>query len=279
MSEPRDDVLGKLDALMKKHASNEPEIPVLTDLVEQPRIDLDAIPLLTDEISLDVSPEMAETAQAKPEPSPPPMPSVEFVAPETPIELDLVHESFLHNSAPAIMPPSAPAIPSPEPESVLARLEAVEAEVQAEIDARIAQVQAVPNTPPMIEIPQEVQYIALTSTPEPALPPIVESEPALAAVAAPTQLPAQLPPRLPEETVQQLAALIEADVARMIKSNLHQTLSAELPMMLNSALDKALSSMLEQFMMHMEEVVRSAIADELKKQLAPFKRPASGTKP
>lgn len=275
MSEPRDDVLNKLDALMKKHASNEPEIPVLTDLVEQPRIDLDAIPLLTDEISLDVSPEMAETAQAKPEPSPSPMPSVEFVAPETPIELDLVHESFLHNSAPAIMPPSAPATPSPEPESVLARLEAVEAEVQAEIDARIAQVQAVPNTPPMIEIPQEVQYIALASTPEPALPPIVESEPALAAVAAPTQLP----PRLPEETVQQLAALIEADVARMIKSNLHQTLSAELPMMLNSALDKALSSMLEQFMMHMEEVVRSAIADELKKQLAPFKRPASGTKP
>lgn len=278
MSEPREDVLNKLDALMKKHASNEPEIPVLTDLVEQPRIDLDAIPVLTDEIPLDLSPDMAEIAQEKPEPSLPPTSSDEFVAPEIPIELDLVHESFLHNPAPAIMPSPSPATPAQEPESVLARLEAVEAEVQAEIEARIAQAQLVPNTP-MIEIPQEAQYISLASTlapaPTPAPAPIVEPEsrPAatLAAEIAPTQLP--------EETVQQIAALIEADVARMIKNNLHQTLGEELPGMLNSALDKALSSMLEQFMVHMEEVVRSAIADELKKQLAPFKRPASGNKP
>jgi len=267
MSEPREDVLNKLDALLKKHAHSEPEIPVLTDLVEQPLIDLEAIPVLTEEIALDQNPIALEVASphpaAAPESPPPPLDVAphEIMEPETPIELDLVHESFQHAPPPPFMPP---------PESVLARLEAVEAEVQAEIEARIAQTQAVPSTPPSIEIPQAAQYISLTTAPAPEpTPPTPISAP------IPTAAPAQLP----EETVLQIAALIEADVARMIKNNLHQTLAEELPGMLNSALDKALSSMLEQFMTHMEEVVRSAIADELKKQLAPFKRPASGNKP
>ena len=46
-----DDVFDKLDALLKKHAANEPEIPVLTDLVEPPSVDLNAIPVLTEEIT------------------------------------------------------------------------------------------------------------------------------------------------------------------------------------------------------------------------------------
>jgi len=272
MSEPREDVLNKLDALLKKHAHSEPEIPVLTDLVEQPLIDLEAIPVLTEEIALDQNPIALEVASSHPAAAPespaPPLDVAphEIMEPETPIELDLVHESFRHAPPPPFMP--APA--APPPESVLARLEAVEAEVQAEIEARIAQTQAVPSTPPSIEIPQAAQYISLTTAPAPEpTPPTPISAP------IPTAAPAQLP----EETVLQIAALIEADVARMIKNNLHQTLAEELPGMLNSALDKALSSMLEQFMTHMEEVVRSAIADELKKQLAPFKRPASGNKP
>jgi len=257
MSEPREDVLNKLDALMKKHAPSEPEIPVLTDLVEQPRVDLEAIPILTDEVALDLQPNVAKLAAPEPAPTSTPAIAVphEITEPEKPIELDLVHESFSHAAVPA------PAIP--ETESVLARLEAVEAEMQAEINARIAQTQLEPQVPSSIEIPQEVQYVSLTAAPAPEAAPIAVS----------------VPTRLPEETVQQIAALIEADVARMIKDNLHQTLAEELPGMLNSALDKALSSMLEQFMMHMEEVVRSAIADELKKQLAPFKRPAPGNKP
>ena len=51
------------------------------------------------------------------------------------------------------------------------------------------------------------------------------------------------------------------------------SISEELSGMLNSSLDKALSSMLDQFMIHIEDVVRTSIADELQKQLAPFKRP------
>jgi hypothetical protein len=265
MSEPREDVLNKLDALLKKHAPSEPEIPVLTDLVEQPLVDLEAIPVLTDEIALDLSPVAAEVTPAQPSPTPASSVATqhEIMEPETPIELDLVHESFLH--APAPQP--APVPPAPEAESVLARLEAVEAEVQAEIEARIAQVQAASSKLPSIDIPQEARYVQLPSTPAPTPQPAA----APATLSAPTQIP--------EETVLRIATLIEADVARMIKNNLHQTLSEELPGMLNSALDKALSSMLEQFMVHMEDVVRSAIADELKKQLAPFKRPASGNKP
>ena len=274
MSEPREDVLNKLDALLRKHAPSEPEIPVLTDLVEQPLVDLEAIPVLTDEIALDLNPVAAATA---PEPAPASLPVApdQIKQPETPIELDLVHESFPH--APAPQPLPAPP-PDQGAESVLARLEAVEAEVQAEIEARIAQTQAAPSTPPVIEIPRDAQYISLTTdlAPEPTPP----SQQAPMAAAVPTAAPTQLPPaQLPEETVLKIASLIEADVARMIKNNLHQTLADELPGMLNNALDKALSSMLEQFMTHMEEVVRGAIADELKKQLAPFKRPASGNKP
>lgn len=277
MSEPREDVLNKLDALMKKHAHSEPEIPVLTDLVEQPLIDLESIPVLTDEIALDLSPMVTAEAQ--------PTPTIATISvsmqPETPIELDLIHESFLHAPAPEIIPaPIASPTASAETESVLARLEAVEAEVQADIEARIAQVQTAPSTPPSIEIPPAAQYITLTSTPTPAAEPepvsAVELEPT-PPIATPVTILA--PTQLPEETVLQIATLIEADVARMIKNNLHQTLSEELPGMLNSALDKALSSMLEQFMVHMEDVVRGAIADELKKQLAPFKRPAPGNKP
>ena len=70
-----------------------------------------------------------------------------------------------------------------------------------------------------------------------------------------------------------IAALIEADVARILKQSLRQTLSEELGGILNLTLDKALSSMLDQHMMMLEETVRSTIADELQKQLAPFKRP------
>ena len=271
MSEPREDVLNKLDALLKKHTPTEPDIPVLTDLVEQPRVDLDLIPVLTEEIDIgatamplpvvdllaqETAPQAPHTPLA--EHALPPQPSI-------PIELDLVHESIKQE-------------PKPEPDgpaSVLARLEAVEAEVQAEIEARIAQTQSAPNAPPSIEIPQDAQYIRLPAdvVTEPAPLPLPTSSLA--------QLPpAQLPPtQLPEDTAKQIAALIEADIARMIKSNLRQALAEDLSGMLNSALDKALSSMLEQFMLHMEEVVRNSIADEFKKQLAPFKRPAPPNKP
>jgi hypothetical protein len=275
MSEPREDVLNKLDALLKKHTPTEPDIPVLTDLVEQPRVDLDLIPVLTEEIELGVAatPHPAVDLVA-PEEAPQvaqtPVAEQGFIAePTTPLELNLVHES------------SSQAPPQPDgPESVLARLEAVEAEVQAEIEARIAQTRSAPSAPPSIEIPQDATYIPLPSNlaTEPVAPPL--ATPSQAQLPPAHLPPAHLPPaHLPEDTAKQIAALIEADIARMIKNNLRQALAEDLSGMLNSALDKALSSMLEQFMLHMEEVVRNSIADEFKKQLAPFKRPAPPNKP
>jgi hypothetical protein len=259
-------VLNKLDALLKKHAPSEPDIPVLTDLVEQPRVDLDLIPVLTEEIDLGVvatphpvvdlvAPEEAPQVPHTPlaEHDLPPQPSI-------PIELDLIHESIKQELKPE---PDGPA-------SVLARLEAVEAEVQAEIEARIAKTRSAPSTPASIEIPQDAHYIPLPAEA------VTEPAPQALPPPAPTHLP---PAQIPEDTAKQIAALIEADIARMIKNNLRQALAEDLSGMLNSALDKALSSMLEQFMLHMEEVVRNTIADEFKKQLAPFKRPAPPNKP
>ena len=225
MSESREDVLDKLDALLKKHVASEPDIPVLTDILGPPLVDLNIIPVLTEEIDF-TSPAL----------------------PATPIELDLVHKPV----------PDNPAQQQAETEAMLARLEAVEAEVQADVDARIAKVQAVPSPALSIEIPQDARYVAL-----PLMP-----------AAEPTSAPTLLP----EETVKRIAALIEADVARILKTSLHQTLSEELSGMLSASLDKALSSMLDQFMIHMEDVVRTSIADELQKQLAPFRRPAPTNK-
>ena len=224
-----DDVFDKLDALLKKHAANEPEIPVLTDLVEPPSVDLNAIPILTEEVS------------AGP-----------FAAPLE-LELDLVPEPMRFD----------PALKQAETEAVLAQLNVIEAEVQAEVDARIAQVQTEPAPEPhpefSIEIPPGAEYVALPPT-----------EIEISTLIADTHI---LPPALPEEALRSIAALTEADVARILKQSLHQILSEELGGILNLTLDKALSSMLDQHMMMIEETVRSTIADELKKQLAPFKRP------
>lgn len=232
-----DDVFDKLDALLKKHAANEPEIPVLTDLVEPPNVDLNAIPVLTEEIP--VSPDALPLN----------------------IELDLIPEPVQID----------PAQKQAETEAVLAQLDAVEAEVQAEVDARIAQTQtkSAPDSPAefSIEIPANAEYVTLS-----------QAEIELPTLIADTQvmLPDKTPgasPAISEESLRSIAALIEADVARILKQSLHQTLSEELSGMLNLALDKTLSSMLDQHMMMLEETVRSTIADELKKQLAPFKRP------
>lgn len=226
MSEARDNVLDKLDALLKKHAATEPDIPVLTDILEPPQIDLGAIPVLTEEVA------------------PTPLQALQ----DTPLELDLVPEPVHDDTV----------LRQTETETVLARLEAVEAEVQADIDARIARAQSVPDHAPSIEIPPHAHYVPLPLTQmiEPSTPPAT----------------------LPEETIKKIAELIEADIARVLKTSLHQALSQELDGMLNNALDKALSSMLDQFMIHMEDVVRNSIADELQKQLAPFKRPAPTNK-
>lgn len=237
MSEARENVLDKLDALLKKHSTTEPDIPVLTDLVEEPRVDLNVIPVLTEEIMVNPAQAFAEIAE-----------------PSSPIELDLVHESTRWSPLPPI-----------ETALVLARLEAVEAEVHAEVEARIAQTRSAPKPLPSIEIPPKVHYVTLAAAPE-------------AKPSAPEFIPPASAP-LPADALTHITAMIEADVARIIKNSLHQTLSEKLPGMVNSALDKALSSMLEQFMMHLEEVVRSSIEDELKKQLAPFKRPPPPTKP
>ena len=260
-----DNVFDKLDALLKKHAANEPEIPVLTDLVQPPRIDLNAIPVLTEEI----------TAR-------------DFTAPME-LELDLIPEPMRID----------PAIKQAEAETVLAQLNAVEAELQAEVDARIAQVQneatpalelepapaPEPEPEPMEgapeipkEIPQEVRpALPLDSPPfSMEIPlhakyvPLPHTVMEIPVLAADTQT---APLALSDEALRSIATLIEIEVARLLKDSLRQTLSAELSGMLNITLDKALSSMLDQHMMMLEETVRSTIADEFQKQLAPFKRP------
>lgn len=227
-----DDVLDKLDALIKKHAANEPEIPVLTDIVEAPSIDLNAIPVLTEEIN--AAPQALE------------------------LELDLIPEPIRVDRE----------IKQAETELALAQINALESELHAEVNARIAQVQSEPAVPAPpgefhIEIPQNAEYIALPNT-------TID----LHTLIADTQI--DIPPP-PDESMQAIAAQIEAKLARTLKETLHKTLSEELSGMLNLTLDKALSSMLDQHMMMLEETVRSTIADELKKQLAPFKRPPPKT--
>lgn len=225
-----DDVFDKLDALIKKHAANEPEIPVLTDLVEPPRVDLNAIPVLTEEILAVPAPvEFAPAPEAThSDPAPEPMEAAASLAQIDEVLLDVPVEA---ESYPAEMPSTEPIAP-----------------------------------PPIfsMEVPRDAEYIPLPTT-------VMETPEPVAAPAIPPAPVQTL--TLPDETLHRIAKLIETDVARALKDSLHQTLSAELSGMLNITLDKALSSMLDQHMMMLEETVRSTIADELKKQLAPFKRP------
>ncbi len=218
MSASDDDVLHKLDALFKKHADAAPDIPVLTDFVSDAELDLDAIPVLTEEV-------------------PPLNPASVLHAPE--IELELVPEPIRAD----------PVLRQAETSAMLARLAAVEAEVQADVDARIAKAQAARKVVPSIEIPEDASYVRLP--PATAIP---AAAPAIQNVAA-----------VSEAQAKQIADLIQAEISRNLKASLHSTLAEELDGMLNSALDKAVSSMLEQFMVHMEETVRAAIIDELRK--------------
>ena len=215
MSEPAsdEDVLGKLDALMKRHqpASNA-DFPVLTDIVDAPELDLDAIPMLTEEVEHLPEPSVAEAeapAADLPEPTP---------------ELD------------------------PAPEIELPALE--------------------------FDIPPDVQYVMLEATQptEATAPAPIQVEPL---PPAPVQVePVPVQQALSEETIQHIASIIKDDVARVLDSQLQQALAQQLQSSLHVALDKALSSMLDQFTTTIEEVVLASIADELQKQLAPFKRPA-----
>lgn len=218
MSESHEEVLHKLDALFKKHADAAPDIPVLTELVDTTDLHLDDIPVLTEEV-------------------PPLNPASVLHAPD--IELDLVPEPIRAD----------PLLRQAETAQMLARLAAVEAEVQADVEARIAKFQAPPSPSPRIEIPQNAAYVVLPASP-PVEPPAPRSAPE------------------PGFDSKQIADFIQIEVRRALKTSLHSLLAEELDGMLNSALDKAVSSMLEQFMVHMEDVVRATIVSELSKQLA-----------
>ncbi len=253
MSEARDDVLAKLEALLHKHAQPEPDIPVLTDLVEAPQVDLAAIPVLTEEVTP--------------------------TAPE-PIELDLVPEPL----------PLDAFVAAQQTGTVLAKLDAVEAEIQAEVNARIARLgrSATPAgaapAGPSFELPPGSQYISLEGA-SPTVPESAGGEPAAETFERPAAEEGEpLPPppaplTLGEEALERIAQLVRAEVERALAQRIGQALAEQLPAALHGTLDRALSSMLDQFLMTLDEVVRSSIADELKKQLAPFRRPVSPKPP
>ncbi len=259
-----EDVFDKLDALIKKHAANEPEIPVLTDLVEPPRIDLNAIPVLTEEIIATPAPlEYAPSFEAAHiDFAPAPIDAETSLTQHEDITLDVPVETEAYLDETSAPPP----LESPPTLSMEMHQEdmTLDVPVEAYLDETPAPTPLEPPPTFSMEVPQNAEYVLLQT------PPIETPTPVIAPPVAPA--PAQTL-TLPDDTLHNIAKLIETDVARVLKDSLHQTLSAELSGMLNLTLDKALSSMLDQHMMMIEETVRSTIADELKKQLAPFKRP------
>lgn len=219
MSNKKDDVFEKFDALVNKHTRVEPDFPVLTDVIEPPRVDLDAIPVLTEEIDLDTPSEI----------------ELELVPEPAPIDAVLKHA---------------------QTQEVLEKLDAAEAEIKAEVEARIQRSLNLAETPheapapALMDIPQDAAYL-----------PVMDTAPA----------PAPAPP-LPDSAAREIASLIEADISRMVKTALQQALAEELPGMMHAHLDKALSSMLDQHIMMLQETVRACVADEFAKQIAPFRR-------
>lgn len=227
MSDKKDDVFEKFDALVNKHTRVEPDFPVLTDVIEPPRIDLDAIPVLTEEIDLDTPSEI----------------ELELVPEPAPIDALMKHV---------------------QTQQVLEKLDVAEAEIQAEVEARIQRSLKLPETPheaPMpalMEIPQGAAYLPVMDT--------------VATSATQVVSPTAAPSALNEDTAREIAALLEGEISRMVKTALQQALAQELPKMMNAHLDKALSSMLDQHIMMLQETVRGCVADEFAKQIAPFRK-------
>lgn len=138
MSDKRDDVFEKFDALVNKHTRVEPDFPVLTDVVEPPRVDLDAIPVLTEEIDLDAPSEI----------------ELELVPEPAPIDAVMKHA---------------------QTQEVLEKLDAAEAEIKAEVEERILRSLNLPEAPheaaepSLMEIPQDAAYVPVMDTqPAPA---------------------------------------------------------------------------------------------------------------
>lgn len=231
MSEP-DDVLGKLDALLKRHqAPAEPDIPVLTEVVVPSPLDLEAIPILTEEVVEDQLPTgEASSPAGEGAPEEPPFPEL---LPEVPAE--------------ANAPASPPVL-----------------EFELPADARwVSLVET--GAAPVTEAPDETVPAAAAPAPEPGAP-IAPGAGSLAAVGRPPAESA-VPSVLSQETIQLIAETIKADVAKILDAQLKQALAEQLQTSLHVALDRALASMLDQFVIHIEEVVKVSIASELEKQL------------
>jgi hypothetical protein len=259
MTEPSDDnVLDKLDALLKRHQRpDEHDIPVLTDIVTPPQIDLNAIPVLTEEVSsktseapveLDLLPEVTEVAPAEPVP-------VTREAEPLPSLPDLEFEPMLDFTAESRAPEEMR-----EPLDLVVGVAPAEAAIEMESTA---------EAPYEIEIPPAAAYIDLTAEVS-AVPGLGEPE-----MAAPESVTAAAPQALSQQTVQLIADTVKIDIAKIIDEHLQHALAQQLKNVLHVALDRALASMLDQFVVNIEEVVRASIADELQKQLAPFKRPSA----
>lgn len=135
MAEPEDDVLGKLDALLRRHQPSDPDIPVLTDVVVPSPLDLDAIPVLTDEVLPggdagqagapelppfpELLPEPGEAPAAADTPAPPPKERV-LPAPALPLEFELPPDARYVALDPGAEAPAAPAPAEPAPEAGIA---------------------------------------------------------------------------------------------------------------------------------------------------------------
>ncbi|MEO1768049.1 hypothetical protein [Thiobacter aerophilum] len=235
MSEADDDVLGKLDALLKRHqAPPEPEIPVLTEVVVPSPLDLDAIPLLTEEVPPH---ELgAATGSREGGTEVPPLPE---------LLPDAVRETSTAPSLPILefdLPPNARWISLAESE--------------------------VPQPAP---VATETSPTDIAGEPAAPAAKAIAPVPAGSEAAQPPTAPA--PSALSQETIQLIADIIKADVAKILDQQLTQALAQQLQTSLHLALDRALSSMLDQFMIHMEEVVKVAIASELEKQLEALRKP------
>lgn len=239
-----DDVLGKLDALLKRHqAPSEPDIPVLTEVVVPSPLDLEAIPILTEEvIEYQLPPGEASSPAGEGAPEEPPFPEL---LPAVPAEA----------SAPAPLP-------------------VLEFELPA--DARwvsLVETGAAPATEvPAETVPAETVPAAPAPAPEPGAPIAPGAGSPAAVERPPGEVPAAVPSVLSQETIQLIADTIKADVAKILDEQLQQALAQQLQTSLHVALDRALASMLDQFVIHIEEVVRVSIASELEKQLEQLRK-------
>ena len=267
------DIFRKMDALLRKHhadASSQstfmtteaelpsdeskglafdqpataPEIPILTEIVEEHALD--------NELEQGLIPVLTETIETQEEES------YDFS-----LELDLdPYYNALHSEG----------APEKEVQTATATSEAIEA------PSLVPEEMPLPDFPELEfePSPQETETTAEHIAEPIAMPEPLPMEPVAAPILSEPEIVAPAAPTQTAESATLVSDSLTEQILRSLDQHLQKAVENSLAPQVANSVDKALSSMLDQFSIHIEYMVQEAITKELQKQFSALKTMSAG---